>query len=95
MQSKVQRSKDLLMNLSQEKNRWEESSMGFKNQIGTITGDCLLSGGFLTYVGFFDHYHRQTLLNLWKKLFENLGIKFRFDMSLVEFLSKPSDRLLW
>ena len=52
--TKVDRSKKLLINLSSEKLRWTESSQGFVNQLGCMIGDVLLSSAFLAYCGFFD-----------------------------------------
>jgi len=26
-----------------------------------LVGDCLFASGFLTYIGFFDHYYRKYL----------------------------------
>lgn len=58
-------------------------------------GDVLLSSAFLTYIGFFDHYYRQHLQTEWKFFAERIGLKFRQEISFVEFLSKPTDRLTW
>lgn len=64
---KVNRSKSLIMNLSSEKIRWEESARNFKYQLSTILGDVLLSAAFLTYIGFFDHFYRKVVTNTWKE----------------------------
>ena len=58
--------------------------------MSTMIGDVLLSGAFLAYIGFFDHYYRQMLSSQWKEFIDMHGILFRNDMSLIEFLSKPS-----
>ena len=58
-----------------------------------LVGDCLLSAGVLTYIGFFDFYYRKYLQNEWKIKIDDVSLKMRSDMKFVEFLSKPSDRL--
>jgi dynein heavy chain 1, cytosolic len=95
VQDKVARSKALISNLASERERWEATSLAFQAQMSTMIGDVLLSGSFLAYIGFFDHFYRHSLMIAWKDFVDAQGIKFRQDMSLVEFLSKPSERLLW
>lgn len=56
-------------------------------------GDVLLSAAFLTYTGFFDHFYRQYLNSEWRFFLEQIGLKYRSDLSYMEFLSKPTDRL--
>lgn len=60
-----------------------------------LLGDVLLSAAFLTYTGFFDHYYRQYLLGEWKFFIEQIHLKYREELSFMEFLSKPTDRLQW
>lgn len=64
--------------------------------MATILGDVLLSGAFCSYIGFFDHFYRRKLLSSFKDYLESTAaIHFRKDLLLLEFLSKPSDRLNW
>lgn len=95
VQEKVERSKALIYNLSSEKLRWQQASQDFQSQIATMVGDVMLSGAFLAYVGFFDFYYRQTLNSNWKYALDVEGLRFRQEMSVIEFLSKPSERLTW
>lgn len=92
---KVKRSQDLIRNLSSERTRWDESSQGFKDQMATLVGDTLIAGAFLSYIGFFDHYYRKILHESWKEYLDMCGIRCKPDLALIEFLSKPDDRLTW
>jgi len=92
---KCERSQELINNLGSERTRWDESCEGFKTQMATIIGDCLVSGAFLTYLGFFDHFHRRSLIEEWRDALATAGIRFREDCSFLEFLSKPTERLVW
>ena len=63
--------------------------------MATLIGDCCISGAFLTYLGFFDHSYRIILNSEWKQIFSTSGIKYKDDLSYMEFLSTPSERLDW
>ena len=56
----------------------------------------MLASSFCSYIGFFDHHYRKILFDSWKKyLKEDAGILFREDISLIEYLSLPSEKLIW
>lgn len=95
VETKVNRSTNLLVNLGSEKVRWEATSQGFTEQLTTMTGDALLSAAFLGYIGFFDQFYRNVLMEHWRDYFEGEGLVFRQDLSIGEYLSKPSDRMIW
>ena len=95
VEEKVGRSKNLLSNLSSEKYRWEDASKNFKNQLASMLGDVFLSSAFLAYIGFFDHYYRKLLSNVWRNSLEASKIKYRGELSIIEFLSSASERLIW
>jgi dynein heavy chain 1 len=95
VESKVIRSTNLLENLSTEKVRWDASSKGFSEQMKTMTGDSLLAAAFLTYIGFFDQFYRKLLIEHWKNYFIQMNLVYRHEVSLIEFLSKASDRMNW
>ena len=95
VEEKVSRSKNLLFNLSSEKYRWEDTSKNFKTQLASMLGDVFLSSAFLAYIGFFDHYYRKLLISVWKTNLEFSKIKYRPELAIIEFLSNPSERLIW
>ena len=96
VKEKVDRAESLIGSLAVESDRWQGSSGLFASQIQSVIGDGLLSAAFLTYAGFFDHKRRGTLLEGWKEALEQCGVVFRdgFD-SVIEYLSKGSERLAW
>jgi dynein heavy chain 1 len=91
---KVKKSRDLLNNLSSEKERWSETSLGFKEQLSSMTGDVMLSAAFLSYCGFFDKIYRNLMQNTWKQYLTEAKLKFNELLSIPEFLSKASDRII-
>ena len=60
-----------------------------------MLGDVFLSSAFLAYIGFFDHYYRKLLSNVWRNTLEASKIIYRSELSIIEFLSSPSERLIW
>ena len=95
VQDKVTRSRKLLNNLSSQKYRWEDTSKNFKMQLASMLGDVFLSSAFLAYIGFFDHYYRKLLNSVWRSNLSNSRVRFRQQLSLIEFLSYPNQRLSW
>jgi dynein heavy chain 1 len=95
VKQRVSRAEALLRNLIDEKDRWEASSRGFSEQMGTVIGDCLLGGAFMTYCGMFDYRTRLILLSQWKALLQDLCVPMRTDLSLIDYLSRAADRLSW
>lgn len=95
VENKIKRSINLIDNLKSEKERWSETSIQLEEASGTLIGDCLTAAAFCAYIGFFEHYERNKLKRTWQKIITEHNIRYRTDLSLVEFLSKPSDRLQW
>ncbi|VDO77217.1 unnamed protein product [Schistosoma curassoni] len=63
--------------------------------MSTIFGDCLLSAAFMAYAGYFDQHFRSRLFATWCQHLQSVGIHFRNDLALVEYLSNPDERLRW
>lgn len=95
VQTRVDRSIQLLDSLGSEKERWEAGSRTFDTQMSTIVGDALLSAGFLTYSGFFDQQYRESMWNGWVMLLQEADIKFKAELSFADYLSTADDRLGW
>jgi dynein heavy chain 1 len=93
---RCQRAKSLMENLVSERARWEEQSAAFKSQTSSLVGDCVLAAGFLAYIGYFDELNRRSsIVPEWMDLIDACRIDFRRDISVVEYLSRPEDRLEW
>jgi len=93
--TKVDRAESLMTSLSQESERWSKSSEGFQAILRNLVGDGLQMAAFLTYSGFFTFNTRGLLLQQWRSALDLLGIEFREDLSMIESLSKASERLAW
>ncbi|EGG20698.1 cytoplasmic dynein heavy chain [Cavenderia fasciculata] len=95
VKTKVDRSIALLENLNSERGRWESQSENFQVQMATVVGDVVLASAFLAYIGFFDQHFRAELMRKWMDRLEMVGIKFKPELSVPDFLSRPEERLQW
>ncbi|GAM24388.1 hypothetical protein SAMD00019534_075630 [Acytostelium subglobosum LB1] len=95
VKSKVDRSIALIDNLSSERSRWELQSENFQTQMSTVVGDVVLASAFLAYIGFFDQHFRADLMQKWMHRLESVGIKFKAELSVPDFLARPEERLAW
>lgn len=95
VESKCARSKQLLSDLSMEKSRWQESSRGFQEQVATLLGDALIGSAFCTYIGFFDLQCRELLITSWRNELDLARMKQKPNLSIIDYLSKPSDQRHW
>ncbi len=86
VQSKVDRSVNLLKSLSNEQTRWEASSESFKTQMSTIIGDVVLSSAFIAYAGYFDQAMRNTHFNTWISHLQSANLKYNEDLARIEYL---------
>ena len=93
--TKVDRAESLIKSLGQESDRWTKSSETFQIILRSLVGDGLLMAAFLTYCGFFDFKARIALMKRWREVLDVLGIEYREELSMVECLSKESQRLEW
>ncbi|CAM9428194.1 unnamed protein product, partial [Choristocarpus tenellus] len=95
VKQKVTRAEALLHNLEQERDRWRVSSDSFTLQLESLIGDCLMAAAFVTYVGVFDYRTRKTLVMNWRDVLSSLGVPFRPELSLSQYLSTGAQRLEW
>ncbi|CDJ57328.1 hypothetical protein EMWEY_00007760 [Eimeria maxima] len=95
VQKKCARSMSLLENLGSEKNRWFDQLEQLKLATQTFIGDSLLAAAFCAYLGFFEYADRHRLLEEWRAVLQRECIRCRNDLSFVDFLSTPSERLQW
>merc|ERR1719242_2074105 len=89
------RATKLLGDLSEEKIRWGESVANFQKQISTLDGDCLLSAGFLTYIGFYDQTYREIIVRKWKEILTANELPYNEDIDLLTYLSSATERKTW
>ena len=90
------RARTLLESLEKERHRWEKGSETFLSQLSTLLGDVMLASGFVSYIGFFDQNMRELLVRSWRIFLKDIvGVSFKQNLSLVEYLSTASERIEW
>ncbi|TRY53342.1 Dynein heavy chain [Cryptosporidium tyzzeri] len=95
--NKVERSIRLLGNLTTEQDRWREAKEGFKTEFSNIMGDCLLSAAFICFAGGLDQILRSHYIKLWQEILDEFQLSHTNanTFKIVDYLSKPNERLLW
>ncbi|KAK6589101.1 dynein heavy chain [Cryptosporidium xiaoi] len=95
--NKVDRSIRLLKNLGSEQERWKVAKEGFSTEISNILGDCLVSAAFVCFAGGLDQIQRNKLMGLWNNILDKYQLSHSdaSTFKIVDYLSKPSERLMW
>lgn len=64
---KLERAAMLVDGLSEERIRWENTVASLTEYFEWLPGDCLISTGFVSYLGPFVSNYRQELISIWSK----------------------------
>lgn len=64
---KLDRAAMLVDGLSEERIRWENTVASLTECFEWLPGDCLISTGFVSYLGPFTSNYRQELISIWSK----------------------------
>lgn len=71
----------------------------FRQQLHVLFEFCgsveLVPSSLLPRRRYFDHSGRRKLLTEWRSALDIVGVKFKRDVSLIEYLSTASERLAW
>ncbi|CAL4115055.1 unnamed protein product, partial [Meganyctiphanes norvegica] len=81
---KMQSAATLINGLVGEKLRWTEQSKAFREQLGRLVGDVLLTTAFLSYAGPFNQEYRNRMFMKWKSLLAD--IPWTNDLSITSWL---------
>lgn len=66
-QKKLERATKLIGGLGGEKTRWVEVAGKLAAAFTNLTGDVLLTAGFIAYLGPYQSTYRERAINLWIK----------------------------
>ncbi|KYM82700.1 Dynein heavy chain 2, axonemal [Atta colombica] len=92
---KLERAGTLLDLLSDERILWENTVASLTESFDWLLGDCLISTGFLSYLGPFVSNYRQELISIWSKEVYNREIPTSPNLDVKEFLADPSTIREW
>lgn len=68
----------LVDGLSDERILWENTVASLTEYFDWLPGDCLISTGFVSYLGPFVSNYRQELINIWSKEVSLKSVLFSF-----------------
>jgi dynein heavy chain, axonemal len=83
----LKRAEKLLGGLSSESERWKVSSEKLEEDLKNLTGNIMLSAGFVAYLGPFTAGYRQNLISKWIGMFLEKSIPTSNDYELERILS--------
>ena len=87
----LDRATQLVDGLSSEYDRWVATVADLEERMGYLPGDCLLSAGFLSYMGpFLSEYREELLKHKWITEVRRLGIPSSVNFDLTNFMVKPT-----
>lgn len=78
----------LVDGLSEERIRWENTVASLAESFEWLPGDCLISTGFVSYLGPFVSNYRQELIRIWFKevSLELLTVLFPLSIYIANYL---------
>ncbi|KAG7159116.1 Dynein heavy chain 5, axonemal-like 2, partial [Homarus americanus] len=83
---KMQAAATLINGLAGEKVRWTKQSKAFKQQLGRLVGDVLVTTAFLSYAGPFNQEYRTKMTKAWRSLFNSRNIPYTRDLDVTTWL---------
>ncbi len=86
---KLQRAEKLIGGLGGEKDRWTQVAMELGRQYTNLTGDILISAGFVAYLGPYTKPFREDATRLWAGKLRGLSIPCADAFSLTTSLGEP------
>ncbi|XP_071580099.1 dynein axonemal heavy chain 2 [Temnothorax nylanderi] len=92
---KLERAGMLVDGLSDERIIWENTVASLTECFDWLLGDCLISTGFVSYLGPFVSSYRQELMSIWSKEVYDRGIPTSPNLDVREFLADPSTIREW
>lgn len=95
IKQKVERSENLVNDLTEERERWRLSVKTFHTERSNLAGDTVLAAMFLTYCGCLDQKGRFDLLKAAKQHLQLLKIPYDENFNTVNYLSNPDDLVTW
>lgn len=93
--SKVDRSLQLIDNLTSERERWGSSIKKFSKERELLVGDSILASAFLTYGGVHDQKRRDLLFKAWRTHLTSCGISFDRNFNICTYLTSANDVMEW
>ena len=86
---KLERAEELISGLGGEKSRWTQVAEDLKVTYSNLTGDVLVSGGYVAYLGVFMKNYRDDVIEDWIALLGKLAVPRSDTFLLAKVLGDP------
>ena len=73
--------------------RWKKEVETLKNSKKNIAGDCLLGSSFVSYIGVFNSFFRERIINKWKNIIIGKDVSVTENIDIVHTLTTEGDIL--
>ncbi|XP_068218270.1 dynein axonemal heavy chain 5-like [Palaemon carinicauda] len=83
---KMQAAATLINGLAGEKVRWTQQSKAFRQQLGRLVGDVLITTAFLSYAGPFNQEYRTKMTDSWTSLLNTRKIPYTDELDITTWL---------
>ena len=79
--------------LASNNKRWKEDVIKLKSDKLNIAGDCLLGSSFVSYIGVFNSFFREKMIEKWISIISSKGVQITPNIDLVHTLVTEGDIL--
>ena len=94
-EEQLDRAQKLLGGLGGEKQRWTEIAKQLEGTLANLTGDVLISAGFVAYLGPFTKVYRAEAIQAWSEKLREAKITCSDSFSLAKVLGDPIKIRAW
>ncbi|KAM9856968.1 dynein axonemal heavy chain 1 [Aulostomus maculatus] len=94
-ESRLARADKLIGGLADEKVRWKETVQHLDYMVNNVSGDVLLSAGYVAYLGPFIGEYRTTMAEEWLLCFKELSVPHTVKPNLINTLGDPVKIRSW
>ncbi|XP_069004796.1 dynein axonemal heavy chain 1 [Embiotoca jacksoni] len=94
-EARLVRADKLIGGLADEKVRWKETVQHLDYMVNNVTGDVLLSAGYIAYLGPFTGEYRAAMAEEWLHCFKELSVPHTNEPNLINTLGDPVKIRSW
>ncbi|XP_029991393.1 dynein heavy chain 1, axonemal [Sphaeramia orbicularis] len=94
-EARLIRADKLIGGLADEKVRWKETVQHLDYMVNNVTGDVLLSAGYVAYLGPFTGEYRAAMAEEWLNCFTELSVPHTDEPNLINTLGDPVKIRSW
>lgn len=94
-EKRLVRADKLIGGLADENVRWKQTVQNLEYMVSNVTGDVLLSAGYVAYLGPFTGEYRAAMADEWLQRFKELNVPHTAEPNLINTLGDPVKIRSW